>query len=190
MNYPQLVIKQTPAVVGIERERGYFDLKINQPAIKIDYNQPKPYQQVGAMAISAPPAKMEIDLGYRKLQDLAVFLKERSRQRTVEGLATIVGEGDYLVQVEKGGNRIADLARTKLAGPEKPQVINLMPEEPPEINVTTGSVQVDYPMTWIKVTTNFQFPRAEVKTDRLRVFLAQKANLEIEVIGGELDRWA
>lgn len=186
MNYPQLVIKQTPAVLGIERERGYFDLKINQPAIKIDYNQPKPYQQVGAMAISAPPAKMEIEQGYRKLQDLAVFLKERSRQRTVEGLATIVGEGDYLAQVEKGGNRIADLARTKLAGPEGP-VINLMPEEPPEINVTTGSVQVDYPMTWIKVTSNFQFPRAEVKTDRLRVFLAQKANLEIEVIGGELD---
>ena len=189
MNYPQLVIKQTPAVLGIERERGYFDLKINRPAIKIDYNQPKPYQQVGAMALSIPLAKMEIDLGYRKLQDLAAFLKERSRQKAVEGLTTIVGEGDYLAQVEKGGNRIADLARTKLVGSEE-TVINLMPEDPPEINVTTGSVQVNYPMTWIKVTTNFQFPRAEVKTDRLRVFLAQKANLEIAVIGGELDRRA
>lgn len=194
MNVPQLEINYTWPQIDMEWKRGSMEIKQNIPQIDLDYNTSKPYQIMGDMEISAPPAEMDIDytkpladLGCRKIRSLINFIDSKSKQKTLKAIQEFAREGDYLGKLELGGNRIAQLARKKMMKEEYTTGIKSLPEHLPEIKVKTHGVKVDVSQTDIKVKTNLVFPKAEIQPDQVKIYLAQKGELDIKVVEHQIN---
>lgn len=194
MNIPQLDINFSMGQIGMEWNKGSMEIKQNTPQIDLDYSGSKPYQIVPDLKISNPPAELDIDnskplaeLGFRKIHSLIDFMESKSKRKTLENLQEISRDGDYLGKLELGGERISQLSKSKMLE-EIPEVnVALLPENPPEINVKVNPVKIDITETDIKVKNNFVFPKAEIKPDQLKIYLAQKGELEIELVKHVID---
>ncbi|QTL96930.1 hypothetical protein GM661_02535 [Iocasia frigidifontis] len=189
MNIPQLKINFTRAQIGMKWIRGSMEIEQNIPQLDIDYGNSRPYQVVGDMEISNPPAEMEIDytkpledLGYRKLYSLINFMSNKAKEKALEGIKEDSRDGDYLGKLELGGNRIAQLARSKLLEEKQEVNVELLPKHPPDIKVKTYPVKVTVDPADIDVESNFAFPKAKIRPDRVKIYLAQKAKLDIELV--------
>jgi len=194
MNIPQLDISYQLAQIDMTIKKGSMEIKQNTPMIDLDYGNSRPHQIVGEMEISNPPAEMEIDykkcledLGYRKLHSLIRFMGNDGKKKTIGVIRESVRDGDYLGKLELGGNRIAKLAKSKLLEKGKEVNIELIPKQPPDINVKTGQVQVNMNLADINVKNYSSFPKAEIQPDKLKIYLAQKGELDIELVEHKID---
>lgn len=194
MNIPQLEISFTMAQIDMNWTRGSMEIEQNTPQLDIDYGNSRPYQVVGDMEMSNPPAEMEIDytkvledLGYRKLHSLINFMDNQAKEKTIEAIKEDSQDGDYLGKLELGGNRIAQLARTKLLEEEHEVNVELLPKQPAEINIKTNPVKVTVKPADIDVKTNFVFPKAKIQPDQVEIYLAQKGELDIRLVEHQID---
>lgn len=194
MNIPQIDINYKMARIGMKWEKGSMEIQQNTPRIELDYSNSHPYQIVGDMKISNPPPEMEIsykkcleDLGYRRLLSLVRFMVSEGKKKTLEAIQESVQDGDYLGKLELGGNRIARLARSKLREKEKELNIDSLPKQPPDIKVKTGQVQVTMDLADVNVKNYSSFPKIDIKPDRVKIYLAQKGEVEIELVEHKID---
>lgn len=194
MNIPQLDINFSMGQIGTKWQKGSMELKQNIPQLELEYGGSKPYQIVADMDISNPSAELDIDiskplaeLGFRKINSLINFMESKSKKKTLEGLQELSQDGDYLGKLELGGNRIAQLSKTKMEA-DIPEInVELLPKNPPDINVKINPVKVDIKENNIKVKNNFTFPKAEIKPDQLKIYLAQKGELDIKLKNHRVD---
>lgn len=194
MNIPQLEISFTMAQIGMKWTRGSMEIEQNIPQLDIDYGNGRPYQLVGNMEISSPPAEMEIDytkaledLGCRKLRSLISFMDNQAKEKTLEVIKEDSWDGNYLGKLELGGNRIAQLARSKLLEEEQEVNVELLPKHPPDIKVKAYPVKVTVDPADIDVKSNFVFPKAKIRPDQVEIYLAQKGELDIELVEHQID---
>ncbi|MTI59264.1 MAG: hypothetical protein FH762_04600 [Firmicutes bacterium] len=194
MNIPQLEISFTMAQIDMKWTKGSMKIEQNTPQLDIDYGNSRPYQVVGDMEISNPPAEMDIDytkvledLGYRKLHSLINFMDNQAKEKTIEAIKEDSQDGDYLGKLELGGNRIAQLARTKLLEEEHEVNVELLPKQPAEINIKTNPVKVTVKPADIDVETNFVFPKAKIQPDQVEIYLAKKGELDIKLVEHQID---
>ncbi len=182
------------AEIAINRKEGY--LRISNPPNKLDinYNNPNSLQVVGKIQIDNSPAKLEIDqtkcleeVGYRKFNSQLKYLRGEAEKKTGQAIAEIVHEGEFLAKVEKGSNQIAKLAKRKMNSSQKEFGVKAIPSSPPEINVQTYPIKVKVNQSKIQVEDSFVYPQVDFKSEKLDIYLAQKGELKINVIGDFLN---
>lgn len=194
LKIPQLRITQRMAEIAIDRREGYLKISSPQSQFDLNYNNSKQLQVVGDIKIDNPPAKLDIDqtkcleeVGYRKTKSHIRHLTGQAEQRTWEGIAKIVSEGEFLAQIEKGSNQIVQLAKQKMNDSQKRFAIRSIPSSSPEINVQTYPIKVQVNQARIQVESSFSYPQVDFKADRLEIYLAQKGELQIDIVGGSLN---
>lgn len=195
MRIPQLEIRFTMGQIAGELKKGSMEIEQSRPAARLVYTGgSRPYQLFPDMEIDSPPAGFSIDnskpleeLGFHKIHSLINHLKNQGREKVIEGIAEASRDGDFLGKLELGGNRIAQLSKNKMEK-EIPEVnVDLLPKNKPAIDVEVNPVRVKIKEIDIKVENNFAFPRPKIKPDEIRIYLARKGELEINLVEHQID---
>jgi hypothetical protein len=195
MRIPQLEISFSMGQIAVERQKGSMEIEQNIPAVELEYTGgSRPYQWFPDMEISSPPAKLSIDyskpleeLGFYRIQSLINYLQNKGREKVLEGIEEMSRDGDFLGKLELGGNRIAQLSKNKMRE-EIPEVnVALLPKNKPEIDVEVNPVRVKIKEIDIKVENNFAFPKAKIKPDEIRIYLARKGEIDIKLVEHQID---
>lgn len=188
MQLPQLRMQQTYAQIGLKTIKPVQE--IEQPPADLSIKQVP-----AKMNIDRKPSHLEInqdqawnELGFKNLGQLTSDHADYSKQEGLEAIARIAQEGDQLAAIERKGDPITSIAAQK-ANPE-----------PADFNIafipSYGSVQIQFTPAELKIDWNLGKPEIDATLHepihrytpgRTEVYLRQMQQLQIEVIGGNLD---
>ncbi|WP_018249195.1 DUF6470 family protein [Orenia marismortui] len=187
MKIPQLQINQTMGKIGMEWQRGNFEMNLSPIEVEIDYGNSKPFQVVSQPQIDNPSAELKIDntkfledIEFRKFNSLVKHLRGLAKNKITQGIVEIAQEGDELSKIEDKGDKIAQLAKGELTDPKKE--ISLKVASSPSIKVETNSTNIKVNPAKIKVDSNSAFPEVRASGDKVEIYVEQKGRLEIEVV--------
>lgn len=111
MNIPKLQIQSTRAQIGLNIQKSIQE--IEQPKATLDIQQPKAQVSVqttkSKLSIDAYEARESMD--YKNSMSRTREIAQRSIQESLEGIARRAQEGNAIMQIENGGNPIAEQAK-------------------------------------------------------------------------------
>ncbi|MCG7344354.1 DUF6470 family protein [Sporosarcina sp. ACRSL] len=120
MNIPQLQIQTTRGILGLQIDKPVQE--IEQPKATIHQEQPAAILEMSTtssqLSIDTTEARADIDLKspLRRGDENAQY----GMQTILEGIARRAQEGQQLMQIENGGNPIADIAKQNTNPPPAP----------------------------------------------------------------------
>jgi hypothetical protein len=189
MQVPQIRLQQTYAQIGLRITQPVQELQQTPADLSIQ-------QTPATMNINRTPAKLEINQDQArnevnmKMPD--VFSRdnaEAARQAGLEAIEKIVQEGNQLAAIENNTDALAAIA------------VNKAMPEPADFNIafipSYGSVQIDYTPTelhieWERGGADIKATPGEVihnyTAGKTEVYLQQKNQLQIEFVGGTVNR--
>ncbi|MDR3562385.1 MAG: DUF6470 family protein [Negativicutes bacterium] len=142
MNIPTIEITQQFGQIGMKITPPDLNLSIKPPNLELHINNPD-------LEIHTTKPEVIIDLresfNSMGLQDIAAVAKsvsDEAKQTAIKGIERRVEEGTELAKAK--GPDSAQLAARDAHSEEKQLVIGLMPEAPPRITATRGSVKGIY----------------------------------------------
>lgn len=182
-----LRITQTYGRIGIETYRSHIEIKQNPPKAHIEQRPPE-------LTIDRKPPKVYIDQtqcfaesGLKPALQLASDFYREGLQAVLEGIGRIAREGTRLVQIEKGGNPIAEIAYEKSQRNYEFNMVQ-MPKSRPEIQWDPGHLNIEWKpnppkIEWETHTT------AQISATRHRVdiYMRQWPDIKIEYVGNNVD---
>jgi hypothetical protein len=136
MNLPQIRLQSTFAKIDIHTQNA--QLTIEQPPAELTIEQPKAEMEVvkipSRLTIDQTKARADVDL--KSAPQRIAEAAQEGQQAVLEGIARRAQEGDQLMQIENGGNPIAEQAKQHHFVPEHEFGIGWIP--------SAGSVQINY----------------------------------------------
>lgn len=126
------------------------------------------------------------EAGLKNVFDLTREESERARQQLLEGIARRAQEGDGLAAIERKGNPLVEQA-LEIANPPPAEFnIAFIPQSRPEITIHGGKKLLIEPG---KITFSFQPGSVtyDFRPGQVEIYLAQKAELQIEFTGNTVD---
>jgi hypothetical protein len=177
--FPQIQIRQTPALLGIDADLGTQDIK--QPRATFEVTTERPKQE-----IRQPRGELQIDqskawdaLGKGPFLETMNRIYSESRNVALQGIARIVDNGNRLAQIHLNTNPIADIAEQlsferfefDTLGPASFDNVDITyTAKKAEINVTDGLVNLN---------THPNRPEYEYQRGKLDIYMRQYNSVEI-----------
>ncbi|QZY57541.1 DUF6470 family protein [Crassaminicella profunda] len=179
----------TRAQIGINRTPGKLEINQPNPELKMHTQPPK-------IQIKSEQSKVQIDQyvcfkeeGQKNVEDLIKDNAAFAKQKSLQGIARIVRQGNEMAAIENKGDVIPSQARENAHDLfNKEFNIGVIPKSRPQINFTGGTVDIQ--SEWGKVTFDAKVSKPNINYTRgkLETYLKQKNSLNIEVVGGEFNR--
>lgn len=155
MQIPQIRLQSTPMKIGLNIEQPVQ--QIEQKAAVQSIEQPH-----AILEIQTTPGKLTIDQSQARedmdLKSLSVRVDEFAQQGYQDwlaGMARRAQQGTELRHIEKGGNALAEQAKTNSKGPEKRFNLGWIPSH--------FSVKLDYQPAQVKIEATAQKPIIDAK---------------------------
>ncbi|RFU63948.1 DUF6470 family protein [Peribacillus glennii] len=150
MNFPQVRLQTSPALIEISTKRGRQS--IEQPQAELDIQQPK-----AELTINRTPSKLTIDQTKARedvdLKSIGSRIEEAAqlgKQKWLEGIERRVRDGEELMKIENGGNAIANQAKRNGSKPIYEYNVGWVPHH--------GSVSIDYQPGNVEVNVKINKP--------------------------------
>ena len=183
MKLPQIRLESTYAKIGIEARDAV--VHIEQPPAELDL-QRTPTQ----MIIQTKPSKLTIDqtlaweaMNVKSTNRMMEDFANDGRNAALEGVARRAQEGDALMEIENGGNPIAQHAKENAARPEKQFNIGFIPPHfSVKINYEPAEVSIDWNIGRVINNTKMNKPIFEYEPYDVNVYLKEKNSLDIDFI--------
>lgn len=158
VNFPQIQIRTTKAILGLNIEKPIQH--IEQPKADLHIEQPP-----ATITISSKPARLTIDQS-KAWSDMGLLgplastrkFAEEGHQAWLEGIARRAQEGDQLMKIENGGNAIAAISAEKGLHPYKKLGIKFIP--------SVNSVDIDYQPGYLDIKIDRNKPIIDVKVNK------------------------
>ncbi|MBY0123467.1 DUF6470 family protein [Bacillus sp. S/N-304-OC-R1] len=191
MQLPRLELHNTFAKLGIEQSRSKISMR--QPMADLKFTQPMP-----EVKIHTSKSKLEIDqteaFADANLKNPLRVMNEwaaKAKQKMIQNIAQKANEGDRMMKIEgTRQNALPQIAKDKSQTPPKEVNIGFMPE-------SMSKVKFRYQPSKVDIKVNFGKFRADVETHSpiikfnqgdFRIYLKQKASLQINSVGATLDQ--
>ncbi|BBW97640.1 MULTISPECIES: DUF6470 family protein [Geobacillus] len=182
MNFPQIQIHTTKAILGLHMEKPIQH--IEQPKADLSIEQ-KP----ATLTIDSQPARLTIDqskawrdMGLLDPFDSTRKFAEEGREALLEGIARRAQEGDQLMKIENRGNAIAAMAAEKGFHPYKQLGITFIP--------SVHSVDIGYQPSYLDmkidankpiIKANVNRPIHEYKPGNVSAYMIQYPTIKMDV---------
>lgn len=158
MNFPQIQIRTTKAILGLHIEKPIQH--IEQPKADLYIEQPP-----ATLTIDSRPARLTIDQS-KAWSDMGLIgplasareFSQEGRQALLEGIARRAQEGDQLMKIENGGNAIAAIATEKGLHPYKKLGIKFIP--------SVNSVDIGYQPGYLNIEIDTNKPIIDAKINK------------------------
>lgn len=190
MDFPRIQIDQTFGKIGLHHRPAR--ILIEQRPAKLEIRQPK-----AKLLLRTTGGKLDIDqsqafaeANLKHVFQLTAEYAALGRKAVLEGIARRAREGDRLMQIEKGGHPIADLARKGAYPPAKQLQIGWMPHSPFSVRFHYEPVRVDIFAFPREPQVNVQTYQPHIKyvPGKIRGWMRQWPTLEITVRGLLVDQ--
>jgi hypothetical protein len=179
IHFPQIQIRQQPAIMGIETEPGTQDIKQPKATMEMQIDQPK-------LEIRQQKGDLEIDqtrawdaLGQGPILAAMTRIYSQAKDEALRGIARIVENGNLMGDLRYKGNPIADIAQQSTL-------------EHSEINyygeASIGNVDIRYTMHKpeisveegkVNIYTRVNPPEIHYNNGKLHIYMKQYPKVEI-----------
>ncbi len=163
---PRFQLSQGPASFQIRQSRAQLEIDSDLGSFRVESKDH--YEDIG---LYKPPA-----LGEKAFHD--------SRQESLEAIASIARDGDYLASIEDG-NTISSLYWMKSF--EGDVEVNLGYKRGAEVEFLPGQLEMDYSRGELDLNTSPYQGEGSFEWGRVRAYLMQKPELEISLPGRNFD---
>ncbi|TXC90977.1 hypothetical protein FS935_08705 [Metabacillus litoralis] len=157
MNIPQIRLQSVSAQIGIHTTNAKLNIEQKQANLSI---QQKPAEiqtktTPSKLTIDQTEAWADMDLKhiFRRIEDAA----QQGYNDLLSGISRRVQEGEQLMEIEKGGNAIADIAKQRTQEQSPPVNIRFIP--------TAGSVKISYEPAKVNIKVNVNKPIIDVRVN-------------------------
>ncbi|MFS0783689.1 DUF6470 family protein [Bacillus sp. 1P06AnD] len=187
MRVPQIRLESQPALISLKTNNAVAN--IEQPGANIDIEQPK-----AEMDIERTPSRLTID---QTAAWEAMDLKS-SRRRTEEyaadgeqalldGMARRAQDGDELMQIEYGGDPIAEQAKRNSEQPEKQFNLGFIPPMfSVKLDYDPGKVEVNWQTHKPNINSHANKPVVEYQRGNVDVGMLQKNSLTVDFVSEDI----
>ena len=177
----------------------YGRIGIRQYPAKMDIEQPPPRadirQRRATLEVNTKHAKINIDqsqcfaeAGLKPALTLAHDFYDEGLEAGIEAIGNIVEEANALMEIEKGGNAIADIASSKLESEGELNIV-MMPKSRPKIWVDEGRADINWrpnpaDIEWhVHTKANIEATRHKVD-----IYMERWPDIKVEYVGKNLNK--
>ena len=181
MNIPKLQLESTKAQIGLTTQKPVQE--IEQPKATLDIQQPQAKMSMettnSQLSIDTVQARESLDL--RSSMSRTAEVAQYSQQQASEGVARRAEEGNELMQIENGGNPIADQAKRRGRQPYSSINIKFIPQaDSVNINFQPGKVDIRVEPQKVINNTTISKPVHNYTPGKVKVELLQAPTLKID----------
>jgi hypothetical protein len=189
MNFPQIHMQSTFGQIEINTQRA--QLQIEQPPATLSIEQPPAQMEVERI----PPrltidqtrarADVEIKSAPQTIEDTA----QQAREDVLEGIARRSQEGDAMMNIENGGNAIAEIAKQHKVLPEHQFAIGWIPSPGSvKIDYDPGSLEINWKVNKPIIDSKVNQPIIQYTAGKVDIGMKQYPSLKIDVVGGNYEQ--
>lgn len=184
---PQITIDQQYASVGIEITQAQMKITLPKVEMQLEREMPEMSVEYQNPEFKLNWRKVRSESGLKPPVELSRAYTVRTSNKAVCGISEAAGDVGYISQVEKGGNRIAELTRHKTIKTAQAEInLSSKPQSLPEVEWTPGAVNIN----WTRGSLNVDWVgnyMPEVVIDppfSIEIFLREKPYIKIMVEDG------
>lgn len=181
MNIPKLQIQSTNAQISLNIQKPVQ--KIEQPKANLDLQQPqaKMSMQTTKPQLSIDSFEMRESLDLKGSRSRTAEVAQYSIQSALEGIGRRAQEGGELMQIENGGNPIAEQAKNHGKQPYSSLGIKFIPQpDSVKINFEPGSVDIQVEPQQVINNTTINKPIHNYTPGKVKVEMLQYPSLQID----------
>jgi len=186
INIPKLNITQVPNKIGINIKEPEYEINQTKPETSIEKGKGKQQisQKNARVNVDNYPARY--DLGYRNYKDFMKDFAQEGKQSMLSQIKKYANQGDQLMRIENGGKPIISQAKQENKPSQKE--IALRWKRGPKISVRENSLDINYSPQKVKSNLSRGEVSSNLNWGKVSTYLEQKADLEINVRGNNLNR--
>lgn len=186
-----LRITTTPALIGIDRTPGGFDMQ--QPkadmALNIEHVKVEIQTQHGQVRIDQSQCFSEA--GRKPISEVAADTSSFSRQKLMEAIERIVRQGKDMRAIENKADPIVNHAEENAFGwKNKEFAFDLIPKSRPKIDFVGGEVDIQVREGKVNLQVQVNKPIVNYTPDKLDIYLRQRNSIQIEYMGTKFNQMA
>lgn len=141
MNMPRLEISHQDAEIEVKTHKAKVEISSKTPRFNMKRNNARFIMDKQLPTMHIDRTGMYKALGIGPVLQAARQFYEDSVQKGVAGIGAIAAQGTQMMEIEKGGNAIADIGAQTL---DKQGDLNALPMPPPEINWEPGYININW----------------------------------------------
>lgn len=184
----RLMIEQQFAAIGIKTTNAQLHISTPRPQMQIE-------TVASEMTIDRKNPSFEVDWEQVRAESglvqpvrLARQLGSKAYAKGMESIAKSSRDGDHLGSVERGGDRVVDLARQQVMdNPQTDINVGLMPKSSPNVTWDPGYVNISWSRHKLIVEWDTEFmPEFVVDPPySIEIFLRQQPSIKISLAEGD-----
>lgn len=177
--YGRIGIRQYPAKMDIEQLPPRADIRQSKADLEIENKHAK---------INIDQSQCFAESGLKPALTLAHDFYDEGLEAGIEAIGNIVEEANALMEIEKGGNPIADIALSKLESEGELNIV-MMPKSRPKIWVDEGRADINWRPNPAKIDWQVH-TKANIEATRHKVdiYMDVWPDIKIEYVGDNVDR--
>ncbi len=183
----RILIEQQFASIGISTVHSQLHITTPHPQMTIQNVAPE-------MTVESVGPSFEIDWqevygesGLKRPAPLAKSIRDSAYADTMRSVSTISRDGEFLGDVTKPGNRVAQLSKQKNHATQTEINLSLMPRRKPQVKWDTGHVNISWSRHQLIVEWDTEFmPEFSVEPPySVEIFLRNKPHITISIAEDE-----
>ncbi|MEW9123763.1 MAG: DUF6470 family protein [Thermotaleaceae bacterium] len=186
-----LRITTTPALIGIDRRPGGFDMKSPKAdmTLNIEHAKVEIHTEQGQVRIDQSQCFSEA--GLKNVFELTADNASFSKQKLMETIERIVRQGKEMRAIENKTDPIPFQAEENAFGwKQKSFAFDLIPKSRPKIDFVGGAVNIQVKEGKVNPQVQVNKPIVNYTPDKLDIYLRQKNSIQIEYIGTKFNQMA
>lgn len=184
MNFPQLKIEQQFARIGLEIKQPGLKVEQGKAHLQIKQKMGKLNIRADNVEISAENYSACYDLGYKKPVDVSRDIAQKGREVYIEYVKRTSNNGDRLMRIEEN-TTFSDIAVEETFSGEKE--LSLKWKRGPEIDVKKANLEIDYKPGKSFFSSKLAQTKVALDWGKINIYLRKYPNIDIQVVGGELN---
>lgn len=188
-----LIITQTYATIGIDRDLSKLQIDAQNARLKLQQNHAKVNIEMELPSVEIDQYEAFASAGLKNYRDLAKETAQKGYRQVMQYIGKVVADGDAMAAIENGGNPIAEIAKRD-SYKMREFNIGFIPKARPEITVT-GHVEIDalknaeginngVDGTFIPAEFNLNYASGNVE-----IFLSQYASIKFDYIENKINAY-
>ncbi|RUL54185.1 DUF6470 family protein [Lysinibacillus antri] len=181
MNVPKLQLQSTNAQIGLNIQKPIQEIK--QPQANLDLQQPQ-----AKMSIETTKSKLSIDsfearesMDFKNSRSRTAEIAQQSKQEGLEGIGRRAQEGQELMNIQNGGNPIAEQAKRRGRQPYSSINIKFIPQaDSVKINFEPAKVDIQVEPQKVINNSTANKPSHNYTPGKVKVEMLQYPSLKID----------
>lgn len=184
-----LSIRQSWAKIGLNSRLAQVKLKIKEPELALKSTHLKVQIKQEMARVECDATQCRVEAGYKTNTIFARDNRQLAWKTSNEYIANTAADGDMLASVEKYNIGDCMVHHAAQSWNDKEFVFTRIPQSPVDITVIPPSLETNWQLGEVKGDLDLGTIDNHFTPSELRVYLRQKASIDIKYLGSKVDAY-